>query len=76
MVLEQIKKKTIDYCNVLSWVFAVIILALLVIKKLVVIELDVVDMTLIGGIVALAFFPFVSKVKFLGIELERITKVY
>lgn len=71
---EDKKKAEIDNFLKVSWLLAFLVLILLVIKKLANFTLDTVDITLIGSILALILIPFASKIKFLGIEFERINK--
>jgi hypothetical protein len=71
---EDKKKAEIDNFLKVSWLLAFLVLVLLIIKKLVNFTLDTVDMALIGSVLALILIPFASKIKFLGIEFERINK--
>lgn len=71
---EKEKKKTIDDFKWFSWGLALILAVILVLKKVLKFSLDATDLTLLGGIIGLAIIPFASKIKFIGVEFERLEK--
>lgn len=71
---KEKQKKVIDYFKISSWILAGCIFILGLLSKLKIIEITATDLTLIGAIIALILIPFSSKLKFLGIEFERLTK--
>lgn len=72
--VEMKKKDVMDKFQWIAWVLAFLIAVLLIFKKVFAFSLDTVDLTLIGGVVGLVMIPFASKIKFIGIEFERLNK--
>lgn len=68
------KKGVIDKFQWVAWALAFLITALLVSKKMFGFSLDATDLTLIGGVIGLIMIPFAGKIKFIGIEFERLNK--
>jgi hypothetical protein len=67
-------KNTIDNFKWFCWSLAFIIMALGILKKCNVLEIDATDLALGGALFGLIILPFASKLKFLGMEFERFEK--
>lgn len=63
--------ETVTLFKWLCWILAVLVLGIGIIKKLKIINIDSTDLVLIGAFIGLILLPFVSRLKFLGIEFER-----
>ncbi|PKM52482.1 MAG: hypothetical protein CVV02_01650 [Firmicutes bacterium HGW-Firmicutes-7] len=68
---EKDKLKAIDNFSIVCWILAGALLIIGVLSKVFIIEIDTIDMLLLGAFVGLILTPFASKIKFWGIEFER-----
>ncbi len=71
---EEKKKKAVDNFWLLSRILAIATILLFLIKKIFTVTIDSTDITLIGGFIILTLIPYASKVRFFGIEFERLSK--
>ena len=69
------KKKAIDVFSLVCWILSFLITAFLILIKFLKISINATDLTLLGSIVLLIIIPFANKIKFLGLEFERLEKL-
>ena len=71
---ENEKKDTIDKFSYIAWILAFLIAVLFIVRKVWGFDLNAVDLSLLAGIIGLVLIPFANKIKFLGVEFERLNK--
>jgi len=71
--VKKKEKDTIDIFATICWMASVLVAVLFVLNLLNErIQITYIDLSLIGVVIALAILPFSSKLKFLGIEFNRL----
>jgi hypothetical protein len=68
---QKDRTSTIDKFKWISWILAVIILAIGILNKLKIFTIDTTDLAILGAGIGLIILPFANKLKFLGMEFER-----
>lgn len=69
------EKKAIDVFSLVCWLLSFLIATFFSLIKLFNVSINATDLTLLGSIVLLIIIPFANKIKFLGIEFERLEKL-
>jgi len=68
---QQERSSTIDKFKWISWILAIIILAVGLLNRFNIFKIDSTDLVIIGATISLIIMPYASKLKFLGMEFER-----
>lgn len=69
---QEDRETTLNYFGIICWFMALIVFLLLILDFLELIHINPERLTLIGVTVGLIIIPFVSKLKILGVEFERL----
>ena len=70
---ESKKRETIETFKVVCWVIAFVIILMLIGSKVIRYTILTTDLILFGAAIVMILLPFVSKINFLGIEIEKYT---
>ncbi len=68
---QKERTSTIDRFKWISWILAIILLAIGILNKLKIFTIDTTDLAILGAGIGLIILPFANKLKFLGMEFER-----
>jgi len=69
---KQSKRDIFDIFSIVSWILSGLVFVVLLIVKFTPLTLDAIEFSLLGASIALIIISFASKLKFLGIEFERL----
>lgn len=72
--IKEEKKDTLDKFSILSKMLAAIVGIFLLLDIFKIFILGATELVLLGGFIALLFLPYSIKIKFLGIEIQRLEK--
>jgi len=73
-IVSKQKGKTINALNWICWLSCPIVLIIGILNYLKVLKLTAIDISFLASVIGLLIIPFASKLKILGIELERYKK--
>ncbi len=68
------KKRAIDIFKIVCWCLAAIIITIGILNKISKINVNAIDLSLLGVAIGLFIIPYANKIKILGMEFERLEK--